>query len=158
MNKLYILLITTSLILTSCSGQIKGVNNEGLGTVLGGVIGGFMGSTLGSGTGKLASIGVSTLLGAGIGNRIGHNMDKIDRKYYRKTSHNAFEHIPSGHTVEWINPETGTSGSFTPISSLDIANNSYCRKFKETLTVAGNSQEGYGTACRQSDGEWKIVN
>jgi hypothetical protein len=32
-----------------------------------------------------------------------------------------------------------------------------CREFQQTITVGGQTQEAYGTACRQSDGSWKIV-
>ena len=32
-----------------------------------------------------------------------------------------------------------------------------CREFQTTITIDGREQPGYGTACRQSDGSWKIV-
>jgi surface antigen len=37
------------------------------------------------------------------------------------------------------------------------ANGTYCREFQQTITVGGQTQEGYGTACKQPDGAWKIV-
>ena len=32
-----------------------------------------------------------------------------------------------------------------------------CREFQQTLVVNGQEQPGYGKACRQPDGSWKIV-
>jgi surface antigen len=36
-------------------------------------------------------------------------------------------------------------------------NGQYCREYRQTVKVGGKTQEGYGTACRQPDGTWKIV-
>lgn len=33
-----------------------------------------------------------------------------------------------------------------------------CREFTRTIVIDGEEQTAYGTACRQSDGSWKIVN
>ena len=33
-----------------------------------------------------------------------------------------------------------------------------CREFQTTLQVDGQWQPGYGTACLQPDGSWRIVN
>lgn len=34
----------------------------------------------------------------------------------------------------------------------------YCREFTKDIIVAGRVQQGYGTACLQPDGAWKVVN
>lgn len=33
----------------------------------------------------------------------------------------------------------------------------YCREFTQIIEVGGRKEEGYGTACQQPDGSWKIV-
>ena len=33
-----------------------------------------------------------------------------------------------------------------------------CREYQSTVTVGGKTEQAYGTACRQADGSWKIVN
>jgi len=33
----------------------------------------------------------------------------------------------------------------------------YCREFQSEIIVGGERETGYGTACRQPDGSWKIV-
>jgi hypothetical protein len=34
----------------------------------------------------------------------------------------------------------------------------YCREYQATITVNGQRQPGFGTACLQPDGSWRIVN
>ena len=36
-------------------------------------------------------------------------------------------------------------------------NNPYCREYTQTFSVGGKKQTGYGTACQQPDGSWKVV-
>jgi surface antigen len=38
------------------------------------------------------------------------------------------------------------------------ANGTYCREYQQEITVGGKEQQSYGTACRQPDGTWKILN
>ena len=33
----------------------------------------------------------------------------------------------------------------------------YCREYQQTITVGGKTEQGYGRACRQPDGSWRIV-
>lgn len=33
----------------------------------------------------------------------------------------------------------------------------YCREYIQTVTIAGKTQKGYGTACLQPDGSWRIA-
>lgn len=35
---------------------------------------------------------------------------------------------------------------------------SYCREYSRSATVDGQVVEVYGTACRQADGSWRIIN
>jgi len=33
-----------------------------------------------------------------------------------------------------------------------------CREYQQTITVGGRTERAYGTACKQADGSWKIIN
>ncbi|NYZ16411.1 hypothetical protein HL658_28040 [Azospirillum sp. RWY-5-1] len=37
-------------------------------------------------------------------------------------------------------------------------NGQYCREYQSTIRVGGVARPGYGTACQQPDGTWRIVN
>ena len=40
----------------------------------------------------------------------------------------------------------------------DQTTGAYCREFQHTVTIGGKTEDAYGTACRQPDGTWKIIN
>jgi len=33
----------------------------------------------------------------------------------------------------------------------------YCSEFQQTVTIGGETEEAFGTACQQADGGWEIV-
>ena len=149
-----ILLFTIGLIvLSGCNGQM---NKQGGGTLLGGVAGGLLGSQFGGGEGKLIATGVGALAGALIGGQIGQTMDEYDKQLLVKSSRQALEFSPSGNTVEWKNPDSGNSGSITPTKTFKESGQ-YCREYVQEVMIGGEKKKAYGKACRQPDGNWKII-
>lgn len=128
------------------------------GAVLGGVAGGLLGSTIGGGSGRLAATAAGTLLGALAGSEVGKSLDRADQMHASRTTHVALEQNKSGASSTWTNPDSGHSGSVTPTRTYQTAQGQYCREFQQTVTIDGKSETAYGTACRQPDGSWKIVN
>jgi len=128
------------------------------GAVLGGVVGGLLGSKVGSGKGQLAATAAGALIGALAGSEAGKSLDRADRMYAARTTQSTLEQAPSGSTSTWSNPDTGHSGSVTPTRTYETAAGQYCREYQQTVTVNGQTQNAYGTACRQPDGSWKVVN
>ena len=63
----------------------------------------------------------------------------------------------TGETTDWVNPDSGHSGSITPTETYQKADGSYCRKYTQTIIVNEEAVQSYGTACRQPDGSWKEV-
>lgn len=143
------------ILLSNCADDPN--RKQNIGTVLGGATGALIGSTLGGGDGNLVAIGAGAVVGAFLGNQIGASMDKVDAMEAERTAQNSLEKAASGQTTSWKNPDTGNSGSFTPKRTYETQN-TYCREFTQTINVGGKTQSGYGTACRQPDGTWKIVN
>ncbi len=45
-----------------------------------------------------------------------------------------------------------------PASPATADASSYCREYQSTSVIDGAPQTMYGTACRQPDGTWRIVN
>jgi surface antigen len=33
----------------------------------------------------------------------------------------------------------------------------YCREFYQTVSIGGRTEDAYGVACLQPDGDWRIV-
>jgi surface antigen len=146
-----------SLALGACATENPGNKQVG-GTVLGAVAGGLAGSAFGHGEGRLIMTGLGTLLGAYVGSEVGQSLDRADRLAAARTAQDTFEHAPTGRTQTWSNPDTGHSGTVTPTKTYQNAQGTYCREYQQTVTVGGKTQQAYGTACRQPDGSWKIVN
>lgn len=45
---------------------------------------------------------------------------------------------------------------FGGMAQAQAYNDSYCREYTQRVRVGGHLQEGYGTACQQPDGSWRI--
>lgn len=147
-----ILMILIAFILAGCE-------TTGPKAVVGGVggaaAGGLLGSALGGGAEGIAA---GVILGGLLGGAIGDRLDAADRRYASQATHQALESVPSGTTTTWRNPDNNHSGTIMPTSTYQTANGTYCREFQQVITVGGKQQQAYGTACRQPDGSWKIVN
>ena len=65
---------------------------------------------------------------------------------------------PIGQGISWNNPQSGHSGVIVPVrDGYDNTSGAYCREFDQKVTIGGQTQSAYGTACQQPDGSWKIV-
>ena len=151
--------IASALLLSACqnNGQGPEMNKENIGTVLGGIGGAVLGAQFGKGTGQLVGVAAGALAGAYLGNQIGSSLDKADKAQMEQASNKATT-APIGQTISWRNPDSGHSGTVTPTREGTASNGEYCREFQQTVTVSGKTEQAYGTACRQPDGSWKIVN
>ncbi len=143
--------------LTACADSQYG-QKQTVGAVLGGVAGGLLGSKVGGGSGKLAAAAAGTVLGVFLGSEIGKSLDKADQGYASRTHQAALETSPTGKETGWRNPDNGHSGSVTPTKTYQSESGQYCREYQQTVTIDGRTESAHGTACRQPDGSWKIVN
>ena len=134
-----------------------GNNNQTIGAIAGAAVGGLLGGQLGEGSGKTVAAVAGALLGAWAGSHVANSLSQQDKVYYEKASVQAAEVVPVGQTVQWYNPESGNSGTITPTREGQTNAGAYCREFQQTVTIDGETQRAYGTACRQPDGSWKIV-
>ncbi len=147
-------LIASTLALSGCAGD-AGPNQTG-GALIGAGLGGLLGSQFGRGDSRLAMTALGTLAGAAIGSNIGKRLDDVDRQRMREAEQRAYN-APLNEPIIWNNPNTGHSGTVTPTREGRRPSGEYCREFQSDITVGGQSEKGYGTACRQADGSWKIV-
>ncbi len=154
-------ILTLALISTAALGAcntFQGAGNKQLiGTGGGAVLGGLAGSAVGSGSGRLWATGAGVLLGALVGSEIGSSLDNADRAYAQSANQRAYT-APVGETIRWNNPDSGNYGTVTPTRSGTDNGGRVCREYNQTIYVGGKQQSGYGTACQQSDGSWKVVN
>lgn len=146
--------IAICLSLAACG---QGREKETVGTVAGAGLGALLGSQLGSGKGKLAAIAFGTLAGAWAGSEIGKSLDAADKQYAQRTAQDALEYNKVQQVSTWRNPDSGHSGTVTPVSTFRNGAGNDCREFETSIYVDGKQEKGAGTACRQADGTWKIA-
>lgn len=155
------MILTLALISTAAlagCNTLDGTGNKQLvGGGTGAVLGGLLGSQVGSGSGRLWATGAGVLLGALAGSEIGSSLDRADAAYAQQANNRAYA-APVGETIRWNNPESGNYGTITPTRDGRTSSGAYCREYQQTINVGGKSQSGYGTACQQPDGSWKVVN
>ncbi len=129
-----------------------------IGALAGAAGGAALGSRFGGGSGQVAAIAAGTLLGAFLGSEVGKSLDSADKAAMASTTNQALETQPTNSVAAWQNPDSGNSGTITPTKTYQTSGGTYCREFQQTITVGGKTEQGFGTACRQPDGSWKIVN
>ncbi len=130
---------------------------EGAGTIIGAGTGALLGAQVGSGRGRLVAVAVGTLAGALMGQEVGRSLDRADQLAMERNAQQALEYNRTQQPSTWRNPDTGNSGAITPVKTFQTAQGQYCREYIQTVTIAGQEQQAYGTACRQPDGTWLIV-
>lgn len=142
-------------LLTAC--QTNSGPKQTIGGLGGAVLGGLLGSQIGGGSGRLVAVGAGAVLGGLLGSSIGKSLDDTDKLMMERTTQASLEHVQTGQTSTWSNPDSGHQGTVTPTNTYQTSSGQYCREYQQTVTVGGEQQEAYGTACRQEDGSWKIV-
>jgi len=148
--KILALLVLISFALIGCEGH-KAVG----GGVGGAAAGGFLGHAFGGGA---AGIIGGAIAGSLIGAAIGDRMDAADRRESERAAQRAFETAPSGQATQWSNPDNGNHGTITPTRTFQADSGEYCREYQQTVVIGGEEQQAHGTACRQPNGSWRIVN
>ncbi len=145
------------LFVTSCQTFQGRGNKELIGGGTGAVLGGLLGSKIGDGSGQLWATGAGALLGAFVGSEVGRSLDRADLAYAKSANERALD-APLGETISWNNPESGNYGTITPTrEGTHKPTGRYCREYQQTIVVGGQEESAYGTACRQPDGSWEIV-
>lgn len=153
------LAVASVLGLAACSGDGGGfeLNKQTGGAVLGGIGGAALGSQFGKGTGQIVGVAAGTLLGAFLGSEVGKSLDRADKAAMEQANQRALESSQTGQTSKWVNPDTGNSGTITPTKTYQ-ANGQNCREYQQTIIVGGKTEQAHGTACRQPDGSWQVIN
>ena len=148
-------LLVLALTLTSCQSIGQGMADNPKtagGGMLGAAGGGLIAAAAGGGA---AGIIGGVLIGGLLGGAIGNSLDQKDKELAHQNAQRTFEGARTGEASAWTNPDTGNSGSITPTRTYQ-AEGQYCREYQQEVTIDGELQKSYGTACRQPDGSWKL--
>lgn len=61
-----------------------------------------------------------------------------------------------GEQINWN--QNGRTGNVVVTREGQTADGRPCREFRQEVTIGGNREQAFGTACLQPDGAWKVVN
>lgn len=125
---------------------------EETGMVIGGIVGAILGNQIGSGDGRRVATALGAIAGGAIGSSVGRSMDDVDRMKMAAT----LETTRTGVASTWRNPDTGHEYRMEPTRTYE-SQQGPCREYVLDAEIGGRTEEVYGTACRQSDGSWRIV-
>ena len=78
-----------------------------------------------------------------------------DRELMAAAFAQALDSRRSGQMVSWENPDSGSSGSFTPLHTFRAADGRWCREFQQRLDQGGATDTRLGIACRDPEG-WQL--
>lgn len=146
----FLLVTGLSLFMVACS---TAPSKQDQGVIIGAIAGGLLGNQVGGGSGRVIATVVGSIAGAAIGGRIGESMDETDRL---KTAA-ALENVRTGIPSSWVNPDTGYEYVVTPTNTYE-SQAGPCREYTLDANIGGRTEQIYGTACRQADGSWMVVN
>ena len=149
MSGLIALTLSSTVLLSGCSGA----SNEQQQAIAGSVIGGIIGHQFGKGDGKNAMTIIGAVVGGMIGGNAGRNMDKRDQQKVAQT----LETTPNYQKVAWSNPDTNAQYEFTPVNQYEGKVNgtrTQCRDYVMDAWIDGRMQQVKGRACKNNQGQW----
>jgi len=141
------------LILATGCATIEDNPKTSIGAFGGAAFGGLIAAAAGGGGPAIAG---AVIGGALLGGLAGNMLDQRDKRMAAEAQQRALESAPTGQPVAWTNPDTGHTGTVTPVRTYQ-AGDAYCREFQNEVTIGDKKENAYGKACRQPDGSWKIV-
>jgi len=147
-SKMAVIACMVSLLLACSTAPTK----QDQGIIIGAIAGGILGHQLGGGSGQVLATMVGTMAGAAIGGSIGRTMDETDRL----NTTVALENVRTDVSSAWVNPDTGYEYVVTPTHTYESGTGP-CREYTLDANIGGKTEQVYGTACRQADGSWLVV-
>lgn len=82
------------------------------------------------------------------------NLNEQQQREHERAMHNALQ-APVGETIRW--EDNDASGSVTMTREGTGSEGRYCREFTQNVEIGGEAQQVYGTACRNPDSSWEIM-
>jgi len=77
-----------------------------------------------------------------------------DRMLRAQAVSSALETALSGTPVEWHNPDSGGSGTVTPVRTFRSTDSRWCREYQSVTTAGAQTERKRAIACRQDNGIW----
>ena len=83
-----------------------------------------------------------------------HALGSPEWEALEDTAQNSLEYAKTDEPTPWVNPDSETEGTFTPVATHEGPEGQVCREYAIDAIIDGREEVVYGTACRQPDGTW----
>ena len=101
-----------------------------------------------------SSIGISG--GGLIGGKLGETLDRADRTAGYEAEYKALEYSTGGELVAWTGKSGSVSGKVVAAQPYRVGSQD-CRQYSHELTVSATVTNARGSACRNNDGSWTLL-
>jgi surface antigen len=88
--------------------------------------------------------------------KAGGNVDQSDWETVRRAVATIAGKDATSDTVDWRNPDTGSTGTITILGGVTAANDENCRNFATTVNDTRGIRRYRGEACRMTNGRWQL--
>jgi surface antigen len=88
--------------------------------------------------------------------KAGGSVDKSDWETVRRAVATVAGKDATSDTVDWRNPDTGSTGTIAILGGVTAANDESCRNFATTINDMRGIRRYRGEACRMTNGRWQL--
>jgi surface antigen len=145
-------IVMVACLATGCANMTR----QESGNVIGALLGGALAYELSKDSSNKGIWVATGIIGGALAGGHYAVLTKPSQKMNATNMRTTLESIPDNAQTQWVNPNTNESGTMTVIRTNNTTFGP-CREFTQTIYVGGEAVQGYGTACRQADGSWKII-
>lgn len=104
-----------------------------------------------------ASDPVAGMVGGGLVTASDTELTRQERLVAINAEYHALETAPAGEPVDWNEETTGNSGTVTAAQPYRVGSQD-CRPYSHVIRVEGAARSLRGTACRNANGSWTLLN
>jgi surface antigen len=119
--------------------------------------GGLSVLTPGGGGGKVASNIIAAMGGGLVGGSVGAGLSEREKRRALEAEYKALEHTASGQAVSWKGDQPAHYGEVVAAQPYRVGSQD-CRQYAHTVYAGGAGSTARGTACRNADGSWTLLN
>ena len=83
-------------------------------------------------------------------------LSKASLKDYRKRFQQVMEGAASGQPMAWRSERERASIVIEPLKTLQWPDGTFCRNYRQRVTIDGNTRTGAGMVCRTAEGRWRV--
>lgn len=108
-------------------------------------------------TGEAPGEPIGGIVGGGLAATAGLDLSRRERLEAADAEYRALESTPAGQPVVWRDERTGNSGTVTAAQPYRVGSQD-CRPYSHIVKADGATRSVRGTACRNPDGSWTLLN